>query len=351
MDERKLDCCVARDLLPSYLEDLTEPETTREVEAHLEGCEACRKLAEDMRRDIPVEKAPKRTLDFLKKVKRTRLLAAALSLLLALWAALWLYGREFAYPNTEAGRLAAVCDYIVEPEDSWNPTVAAGTETRVIAWTEKDDRLLIAFRAENEEHVWGYLYLARGFNGRYQIRSASYGPSQYTGGVYAAACRPEDKKKDPGWDLYLLIGDNCRDIYTAELTFEGTDFKAEQAYTRTKTYELDGENFLWTLDREAMSRELGFPHPESTRVYCTDVRYFDRDGEDITSRYFDPLASQSWAAGKGTAELFLLYVYMAVVIGLGVIFARYFLLPDKPAGERRTAEEKNSPPDLPEHEN
>ena len=24
MDERKLDCCVVRDLLPSYLEDLTE---------------------------------------------------------------------------------------------------------------------------------------------------------------------------------------------------------------------------------------------------------------------------------------------------------------------------------------
>ena len=47
---------------------------------------------------------------------------------------------------------------------------------------------------------------------------------------------------------------------------------------------------------------------------------------------------QSWAAGKGTAELFLLYVYMAIVLGLGVIFARYYLLPDKPAGERKTDE-------------
>ena len=348
MDERKLDCCVARDLLPSYLEDLTEPETTREVEAHLEGCEACRHLAEDMRRDIPVEKAPKRTLDFLKKVKRTRLLAAALSLLLALWAALWLYGLEFAYPNTEAGRLAAVCDYI--PSEGYNANVAAGTEMRVIAWTEKDDRLLIAFRAENEEHVWGYLYLARGFNGKYQIRSASYGPSQYTGGVYAAACRPEDKKKDPSWDLYLLIGDSCRDIYTAELTFEGTDHEAERAYTFTKTYELDGENFLWTLDKKTLLEELGFPHPESTRVYCTDARYFDRDGSDITERYRDESVQQSWGAGKGTAELFLLYVYMAIVLGLGVLFARYFLLPDKPADPRQAAEEKISPPDLPEHE-
>ncbi len=44
MDERKLDCCVVRDLLPSYLEDLTEAETTREVEAHLESCGDCRKI-------------------------------------------------------------------------------------------------------------------------------------------------------------------------------------------------------------------------------------------------------------------------------------------------------------------
>ena len=348
MDERNLDCCVVRDLLPSYLEDLTEAETTQEVEAHLKSCETCRKLAEDLRRDLPAEKAPKRALDFLKKVKRTRLLAAALSLLLALWAALWLYGREFAYPNTEAGRLAAVCDYI--PSEGYNANVALGTEMRVVAWTEKDDRLLIAFRAENEEHVRGILYLARGINGKYQIRSASYGPDQYTGGVWGLSFSSRDKEKDPDWDLFLLVGDNCRDIYSAELTFQGTDFKAGQGYTFTKTYELDGENFLWTLDKKTLLEELGFPHPESTSVYCTDVRYFDRDGSDITERYRDESVQQSWAAGKGTAELFLLYVYMAIVLGLGVIFARYFLLPDKPADPRQAAEEKNSPPDLPEHE-
>ena len=135
MDERNLDCCVVRDLLPSYLEDLTEAETAREVEAHLESCGDCRSLAENMRRDLPVEKAPKRALKFLKKVKRTRLLAAALSALLALLAMGWLYEQEFHYPNTEAGRLAAVCDYI--PSEGYNANVVLGTEMRVVAWTEK----------------------------------------------------------------------------------------------------------------------------------------------------------------------------------------------------------------------
>lgn len=45
-----LDCCVVRDLLPAYLEGLTEEETSAQVRAHLEGCENCRELEKDMRR-------------------------------------------------------------------------------------------------------------------------------------------------------------------------------------------------------------------------------------------------------------------------------------------------------------
>ena len=79
-----LDCCVVRDLLPAYLEGLTEEETSAQVRAHLEGCENCRELEKDMRAQVPLEKAPKGTLKFLKRVKRTRLLAAALSVVVAL---------------------------------------------------------------------------------------------------------------------------------------------------------------------------------------------------------------------------------------------------------------------------
>ena len=73
-----LDCCVVRDLLPSYLEELTETETSAMVREHIEHCAACRQLEEDMRRQVPIEKAPQRALRFLKRVKRTRLIAASL---------------------------------------------------------------------------------------------------------------------------------------------------------------------------------------------------------------------------------------------------------------------------------
>ena len=58
MRETKLDCCVVRDLLPSYLEELTETETSSMVKEHIEHCEVCRQLENDMRVQVPVEKAP-----------------------------------------------------------------------------------------------------------------------------------------------------------------------------------------------------------------------------------------------------------------------------------------------------
>ncbi|HFD5485434.1 TPA: hypothetical protein ACF472_001732 [Streptococcus pyogenes] len=71
------------------------------VREHIEHCAACRQLEEDMRRQVPIEKAPQRALRFLKRVKRTRLIAAILSALVALFCIGWLYDLEFHYANTE----------------------------------------------------------------------------------------------------------------------------------------------------------------------------------------------------------------------------------------------------------
>ena len=60
MEQNRLDCCVVRDLLPAYLEELTEPETSAQVAAHLEGCEDCKRLEADLRSQVPVEQAPKK---------------------------------------------------------------------------------------------------------------------------------------------------------------------------------------------------------------------------------------------------------------------------------------------------
>ena len=45
----KLPCDIVRDLLPSYVDGLTNPVTNLSVQKHLEDCEACRSICARMR--------------------------------------------------------------------------------------------------------------------------------------------------------------------------------------------------------------------------------------------------------------------------------------------------------------
>ena len=325
MRETNLDCCVVRDLLPSYLEELTEAETSAMVKNHIEHCEACRQLENDMRVQVPVEKAPQRALKFLKRVKRTRLMAAILSAVVALFCMWWLYDQEYHYANTEAGRLEAVCDYIPLPEDStMSHGVKAGTPVRAVAWQTIDNHLFIFFGADNEENVHGVMHLVRGVNGKYRALESSYEPSQYTAGVYGESLTPKGMDRK----LYMLAGDNCRDIYSAEVHYIGLDYDGINPYTAVKTYELSNSDFLWIMEQSDLEQELGFSDKDIIGLHIDDVRLLDKNGADITDEYKDESMTASWGAGKGTAELFLLYVYMGIVAVLGFVFIRYFLRND-----------------------
>lgn len=113
--EHKLDCCVVRDLLPAYLEGLTEEETTRQVEAHLEECPECRRHREAMQASLPVVRAPKRALAFLKKVKRTRLIAAVLSAVVALLLIFLVYDSEYHWRGDLPSLTQGLQDYLAGP--------------------------------------------------------------------------------------------------------------------------------------------------------------------------------------------------------------------------------------------
>ena len=63
-------------------------------------------------------------------------------------------------------------------------------------------------------------------------------------------------------------------------------------------------------------------------MHIEDIRLLDKNGKDITDEYKDESMTTSWGAGKGTAELFLLYVYIGIVAVLGIVFIRYFLRKD-----------------------
>lgn len=321
--DHKLDCCVVRDLLPAYIEELTEEETTAQVREHLEDCGACRNLEQDMRSQVPVEKAPKRALNFLKRVKRTRLLAAVVTLVLTLWCIWWLYDVEFHYPNTEAGRLAAVEDYITEPADSsMNHDLKEGTPFRVIAWQEAHGKLFIFYGADNRDNVHGIIQLTRGINGKYRTDQASITPFPYTAGVMASSLAVEIED----WRPVVIAGDNCREIYSVAVEYmiqDETERQDVQGYELV--YPISDLNFLWLLEKEDVKKQLGV---SEGYLWSKDVRFLDKDGNDVTGQYRDDSVEQNWSGGKSTAEQFLLYVYIGIVAAIGWVFIRYFLRKD-----------------------
>lgn len=78
-ETKQISCGVIRDLLPSYVEQLTGSETNELVEQHLADCEECRKVVGNMKNNEKmspvIQGEEKAELDFLKKnKKRTRLI-------------------------------------------------------------------------------------------------------------------------------------------------------------------------------------------------------------------------------------------------------------------------------------
>lgn len=67
----KIPCSVIRDLFPSYIEGLTGEETNTVIEEHLQECEECSRILEEMRTpQIKIREEDRKEVDFLKKNRK-----------------------------------------------------------------------------------------------------------------------------------------------------------------------------------------------------------------------------------------------------------------------------------------
>ena len=62
-------CHIVKDLLPNYIDGLTNEETNAEIRKHLDECEGCRDTLEKMTAAIPQIKTGDKKINFLKKLK------------------------------------------------------------------------------------------------------------------------------------------------------------------------------------------------------------------------------------------------------------------------------------------
>ena len=169
-----LACHIVRDLLPSYLEHLTAPETDADIRAHLEGCPACRAAEAAMRADLPLERAPQPRLQFLKKLRWQQRLGAGLSALVTVLCLLGLYRMEYAYTLTGTAEMeAAVETYLADVAQL--DARYQGTAVDVLETEPVGNQVLVLYRLENGGAfaAQGVARFERGILGGYRLRTVS----------------------------------------------------------------------------------------------------------------------------------------------------------------------------------
>lgn len=84
----KKDCKIVQDLLPNYIDKLTNKETNEFIENHLHECKECKEILENMKKDLNIEekKKDKKIINFIKKYnKKMRFLKLIILLIVAIY--------------------------------------------------------------------------------------------------------------------------------------------------------------------------------------------------------------------------------------------------------------------------
>ena len=86
--KEKRDCKIVQDLLPNYVENLTNEETNSFIEEHLKECDECKKVLENMRKDFQTNsiKQDNREVKYIKKYNsKLKLLRIVLLIIIILF--------------------------------------------------------------------------------------------------------------------------------------------------------------------------------------------------------------------------------------------------------------------------
>lgn len=87
MKEKK-DCKIIQDLLPNYIEELTNLETNNYIEEHIKKCNECNNVLENMKKDLKIdtEKRDEREVKYIKKYStRVRVLKSIILLIIIIF--------------------------------------------------------------------------------------------------------------------------------------------------------------------------------------------------------------------------------------------------------------------------
>ena len=329
-----LPCHIVKDLLPSYLDHLTGPETEADICEHLASCPDCRAIRDAMAADLGAEKAPPK-LNFLKRLRWQQRLGAVLSVVIILLCMAGLYRSEYCYDLTSTAEIEALIQ-----EDLVSNSLAKfpqGGEVDVLETTTVKDRLFILYQIEQNGIFkrQGIYQFQRGLFGGYRYRAVSYdswpilttnlidiGKQRYLE-IYAANW-PEEAASFaifPGYHPPSYAGeeDILPDISTLTSAYEGTAARS----------------ILQVIPVTEEQVQAGLYGSSS-------VVYYDADGNQLDSwelaKPYRNAEDSYGGGGGGNGDIWPVDVFQVILVIVGITMVRYFLCPE-PKKKREKANE------------
>ena len=250
----------------------------------------------------------------LKKLSKKRIIAASLSIIIALILSYLIYASEYKFPNDKDVLSAAITEYTSNGRYS--------VDAYVLETKEVDGVLIAFFKDKSNADVYGFARLLKGFNQKYRLIRANFSPSKYTSLIKAYEFETSKGV------YYAIGGHNLEDNVTAYgLEFKYGDFDNSDNSQWLK-FEISNSQFLDLHKKSTIQNLLSMDFGEND-FYLNHfhVMLFDFEGQDITEEYEKADHQNSnWSSGTGTAELFMVNVFIGLVLILGLIMARYFIV-------------------------
>ena len=233
-----------------------------------------------------------------KKLRRKQIFGALLSAALTLFCLVGLYNMEFCVDASNTVSLeAAIGEYFF----------TENVEANLIESCKVGGKLLVFFEREGYSGHYGTALLERGVLGNYRFIRA--GLSDWPLYDYSAI--------DEGGKHYLIFsGVNELEGVRQYAVYPSDNPSAPPLFRG----EAEAAPFLTVVET---------PQKESA-VGAHFVHYYDAEGNELdqkTLRSETPEPAEGRTPGVGSAELGMIYVYLAIVLLLGAAFVRYFLAP------------------------
>lgn len=250
-------------------------------------------------------------------MKRMRILAAGLCVIITLVLSYMLYTMEFKYTIDKNDLSEAITEF----EKPFNGEISA----EVIETKEIDGILLASFKDQNNESINGVAKFLKGFNNRYRIVQTRVEVSEYSNVVQFYRIEINDER-------YIVVnGYNLSD----KVKYYGLDYLiypnskelAKDRVSKAVVLEVKNQTFIEVYkieEIEGLLLDLFNKNPHS--YYLLETSIYNGDGVEIIEKSENVgIDKRDISSGASKAELFMLYVFIFIVVVVGAIMIRYFL--------------------------